>query len=411
MLPEDLSNDLCSLQPHVPRLAVAAKMPFDRKGKPAGAPEFFAGVLESRARLTYTQVFAEVIAEKEAQAGGNNADHSLAVHLSSEIYSMLKSAEKLARLMHGLRHEAGSLDFELPEPEVRMNDADGTLHITAEERNFAHQLIEMFMVAANEAVAGYLTRHGARLPYRVHPLPDLDKLVGLYDLLSRTGLARLDRFAGAGRGNIPGTAYPGPAALPVILDAVKGTDAEFVVARLVLRTMMQARYSLDNEGHFGLASSCYCHFTSPIRRYADLLVHRALKQALGVHGFAPLPERSVLERMLEIVNANEQTAKEAEREILRRLTILFLRGREGEVFDGVVSGVTEWGIYVELNESKCEGLVPLRELDDDYYELDEKNYRLVGRRTKREYRLGQSVTIKVARANLERKQLDFTLAR
>ena len=488
MLPEALSNDLCSLKPGVARLAVVAEMPFDRDGKPAAAPEFSVAVIQSRARLTYDWVFEEVIVSRGGgtirgstpngspspdpslsntsyptvlagvrgsepenvvsgssrcaaatilvasnnsripQSGDFTADLSQApqsgfrkegvrgrkpqgdypLEVSSpDVIPMLKSAERLARLMHGLRQEAGGLDFELPEPEVRLDAAGDHLSIVREERNFAHQLIEMFMVAANEAVAEFLARRGVFLPYRMHPPPDPDKLAGLFELLTRTGLANLDKYTGRGA---RGGAYVSPAALPAILDAARGTDAEFVVSRLVLRTMMQARYSLDNEGHFGLASACYCHFTSPIRRYADLLVHRALKHALGLEGFGPLPERGRLEDMLDIVNANEQVSKEAEREMLRRMTVLLLRERVGEVFDGVVSGVTDFGIFVELTEVMAEGMIPLAALADDYYDYFPERQELLGRGTRQRFYLGLALKVRLVEANLRLLEINLALA-
>ena len=451
MLPEALSNDLCSLKPGVARLAVVAEMPFDRAGKPAAAPEFSVAVIQSRARLTYDWVFKEVVEDrgggdptpplahigvesgsgeivspfplgtadstlfqapqsgfrKEGVRGRKpQGDYPLEVS-SPDVIPMLKSAERLARLMHGLRQEAGGLDFELPEPEVRLDAAGDHLSIVREERNFAHQLIEMFMVAANEAVAEFLARRGGFLPYRTHPPPDPDKLAGLFELLTRTGLTSLDKYTGRGA---RGGAYVSPAALPAILDAARGTDAEFVVSRLVLRTMMQARYSLDNEGHFGLASACYCHFTSPIRRYADLLVHRALKHALGLEGFGPLPERGRLEDMLDIINADEQVSKEAEREMLRRMTVLLLRERVGEVFDGVVSGVTDFGIFVELTEVMAEGMIPLAALADDYYDYFPERQELLGRGTRQRFYLGLALKVRLVEANLRLLEINLALA-
>ena len=417
MLPEALSNDLCSLKPAVPRLAVVAKMNFDRAGKIAAAPEFFVAVIQSRARLTYTWVFSQLDAANQDSPGENSASPAPAPGFMpvpelpapdlAGIIAMLRRAETLAKLMLTLRREAGSLDFELPEPEARVSAQDGTLSIVAEERNFAHQLIEMFMVAANEAVAVFLARHGASFPYRVHPLPDPDKLVGLFDLLTRTGLTQLDKLMGkqaAQRGF-----YPGPGVLPGILNAAQGTAAEFVVSRLVLRSMMQARYSLDNDGHFGLASNCYCHFTSPIRRYADLLVHRALKHALATPGFAPLPDKIRLEDMLDIINADEQTAKTAEREILRRMTVLLLRDQVGEVFDGVVSGVTDFGIFVELTETMAEGMIALTSLADDYYDYFPERQELMGRGTRQRFHLGLPLKVRLVEANLRQLEINLEL--
>ena len=461
MLPEALSNDLCSLRPNTPRLAMAARMPFDGEGRPSGGAEFCAAVIQSRARLTYTQVFNEVIDPEgaarplrdlpapgakpldpdgesagvgknvigdnvstpqpvgfrrgEGPGEGNPKGHSPlgfpspGRFPSPELITMLKSAEKLARLMHGLRREAGGLDFELPEPEVRIAADGETLSIAREERNFAHQLIEMFMVATNEAVAAFLTRRGAALPYRVHPPPDPEKLEGFFEVLARTGLVRVADFTGgggrAGRGAF--SFNLGIKTLASILEAAQGTDAEFVVSRLMLRSMMQARYALDNEGHFGLASACYCHFTSPIRRYADLLTHRALKAALRLPGFGPLPEREILEDMLDTTNSNERVSKEAEREILKRMTVFLLKDRVGEVFDGVISGITEFGVFVELTEIMAEGMVPLEALGGDYYDYFPERQELLGRGGRQRYYLGMSMRVRLVEASLRRLEINL----
>ncbi len=383
MFPFALSNNLCSLNPDVPRLCMVAEMAFDDRGNMTDET-FYAAVMRSHMRLTYAQVFRAMqgdAAEREAMG---------------ELWPMVAEAEALARAINARRSERGSLDFDLPEPEILFNLYGETTDIRPKVRTFAHQLIEEFMVAANEAVARLLQAREAACLYRVHPAPDKDKLANLFKLLARTDLGdKLPRET-----DVQG--------LQQLLAAAEGTDLEFLVSRLTLRTMMQAKYLPGNLGHFGLASECYCHFTSPIRRYADLVVHRSLKAVLGA-GPAYAPGEKALTKIGGHLSDRERVAMDAEREILKRLTVLYLRERVGEVFTGVVSSLADFGFWVELNEVLAEGLVRLSSMDDDYYGYLPERQEIVGQRTGKRYCLGQTVRVELSDVVLSRQEINLSL--
>jgi ribonuclease R len=385
MFPEALSNGLCSLNPRVPRLAMVAEVYFYADGTP-GKSRFYPAVIESKARLTYGQVNRAVLQKDPHER-----------KLLGPVLPMLEQAEQLARVLKRRRRDRGSLDFDLPEPEIIFNIYGETVDIGRRVRHFGHQMIEEFMIAANEAVARFLTEKETGLLYRVHPAPDIDKLENFFKLMRGTALAH----------KVPPQA--GAAQLQTLLHAAEGTEQEFLVNRLALRTMMQARYTPDLEGHFGLASECYCHFTSPIRRYADLVVHRALKHALGLAGATPPPAPRTLLRIGDQLNIRERAGMEAEREILKRITVLYLRDRVGEEFSGVISGVSDFGFWVELGEVMAEGLVRLSLLHDDYYEFIPERQELMGERTGRTFRLGQSVRVLLSGINVPRLEVDLEL--
>lgn len=377
MFPEALSNGLCSLRPHVPRLAMVVDTPYSLDGEP-GKPSLYNAVIESQARLTYNQVQA-------ALDGSPDKD-------TEPLMPMLHDAEALAQLFLKRRTERGCLDFDIPEAQVRMVEDIVSVH--AGTRLFSHRLIEEFMIAANERVAEYLGARERVFPYRIHPQPDERKLETLRNLLAHTSL--VDR-------------------LPKDLDqkglqrlthAADGTDMEFLVNRLVLRTMMQAQYSPDNGGHYGLASEAYCHFTSPIRRYADLLVHRSLKRLLA--GEAESMDMDEVQGICEGLNSLERKAMEAEREIQKRASILALEDRVGETMRGVISGVADFGFWVELLDMPVDGLVRLATLDD-YYVYDPERQDLLGQRTGKTFSMGQTLNVVLDVVSLERVEINFTL--
>lgn len=394
MLPEVLSNGLCSLRPGEDRLVMAARIGFDERGEPRTAA-FFPGLIRSRARLVYEEVQAAFDAASAGEAsypGGAKAG----------LPEWLPGARVLAELLLRRRQERGSLDFDLPEARFIVDPSEGRVtNIVRRERLFAHRLIEEFMLAANEAVARFLTEKGVPFPCRVHPAPDPDRLQALFRTLAATGLVSPARLAEWS----PRGGAPDPKALRGILTEARGTPREYLVGRLVLRSMMQARYSPDAGEHFGLASPCYCHFTSPIRRYADLLVHRALRHALGED--QPVVSGGKLLAFADQCNARERAATEAEREIARRFGCLLLRDRVGEVFPGIISGVSEFGFFVELDAMPVEGMVRLETIRDDWFEYDPDRQELIGVGTGRRFRLGQRTTVRLADVHVGRLEINL----
>jgi len=384
MLPERLSNGLCSLNPAVPRLAMVAEIDFSAKGIP-GRTDFYPAVIESKARLTYAQVNRGLLLGDEAER-----------QAMAKVLPMLTTAETLARAINAVRADRGSLDFDLPEPEILFNFQGEAQDIRPKVRHFGHQIVEEFMIAANEAVARFLTEKGAPVLYRVHPEPDPTKLEALFALLGRTDLAT----------KLP--AKPGAGDLAGVLRDVSGSDLDFLVSRLALRTMMQASYSPKNDGHFGLASTCYCHFTSPIRRYADLVVHRSLKRAITGQAF-PEKGSARLQKVAEYISRRERVAMEAEREILKRVTVLFLSDKVGRQFTGVIGSLADFGFWVELKEVMAEGMVRLSSLSDDYYTFLPERHELLGERTGRRFRLGQSVCVELTGVDMGRLSVDLGL--
>lgn len=379
MLPERLSNGLCSLRPGVPRLAMAVDLTIDRHGKLLAAHPVEA-VIQSAARLTYTAVQRFVDGEKTA--------------IPATLHPMLTAAARLTQVLWQQRLSRGTLDLDIPEAVIHEAE-DGSVSVTSRPRLFAHRMVEECMIAANEAVARMLEDHHRPFPYRIHPAPDPAKLEALFTHLLGSGIiAEVPRVLDL-------------RALQTLLAAVHDTPHEELVHRLVLRSLMQAAYAPTNEGHFGLASMAYCHFTSPIRRYADLLTHRALK-ALIHNAPSPLSEEE-LGPLCEAINACERRAVEAERDMARRAAILALQGREGEVMEGIVSGVAEFGFWVELASIPVDGMVRLATLDE-YWSFDPQRQELLGTRSGQRIGLGDRIQVVLLEASIARAELNFTLA-
>lgn len=376
MFPPALSNGLCSLQPGVPRLAMVVESIYSAQGRPKNTL-FYPAVISSHARLTYTQV----------QTCLDGEPHTL----PQSVAPMLGIARDLAQIFLKHRISRGCLDFDIPEMTVHVTK--GQVEITSTQRLFSHRLIEEFMIATNERVAEYLAEHERIIPFRIHPAPNEQKLETLNNLLARTTLAN----------QLPRSLDQ--AGLQHLAQIAQGTDQEYLVSRLILRSMMQAQYSPENDGHYGLASKAYCHFTSPIRRYADLLVHRSIKQVLDQKSETTTPEK--LQILCDQINASERKALEAEREIQKRAAILALKSRIGEEMRGIISGVSDFGFWVELLDMPTvDGLVRLASLDD-YFIYDPDRQDLLGQHTGQIYALGQTVMVILEAVSLERLEINF----
>jgi ribonuclease R len=388
MFPGELATGLCSLNPHVDRLVQSCLMEVDRHGEVVRY-ELHDGVICSDARMTYTEVNA-ILTEGDAETRARYEPLVPQFELMHELFGVL----------HARRQRRGSVDFDLPEPEVLL-DADGLIeNIVASERNVAHRLIEEFMLLANETVARHLDDLGWPAVYRVHEKPDPLKVAEFEEFIGTLGYSLA---------TTPESVRPRH--FQRLVERMRGRPEEKPIAFLMLRTMQKARYDVANLGHFGLAASCYTHFTSPIRRYPDLLVHRALRacrtQVLTDEERADRVDE--LSEMARVSSDRERRADEAERELLQWKQVRFMADKVGEEFDGYVTGVAAFGLFVELADHFVEGLVHVSSMADDYYRFVERAHQLRGENTHKTYRLGDRVLVQVVRADLERRQIDLGL--
>ena len=387
MLPERLSNDLCSLVPNQDRPAFTAMLSFDAKGKRIGE-KYARSLIKSCRRFTYTTI-NQLLYLQDPEVRAAHAD----------LMPMLEHAKNLVALLKHRRSERGSLDFNIPEPQVTL-DGDKVASITLAERNQAHLLIEDCMLAANEAVAETLARARKPVLYRIHERPDPAKLDAFTDAAKALGLF-LPQFE------------VDPAWFAQVIKQAHNSPTEYIVNNLLLRTMQQARYSPENTGHFGLAAEYYLHFTSPIRRYPDLVAHRALQSLLAgqtEHAPSPIPGegKTLAEAGLHLSQC-ERKAIEVERNVHARCSALFLMDRIGETFGAIISGVTAFGLYLTLDESYISGMVPLTSMTDDYYLHDARRHRLIGERSNRMRQLGDHVEVRLDHVDLLNKRLSFSL--
>lgn len=387
MLPKVLSNGICSLNPNEDRLTLSCEMEIDQKGNVIHH-QIYESVINSKARMIYDDVSDILECQNEEL-----------IDRYRDIYDDLLLMGELAGILREKRKEKGSLDFDFDEAEILLNDDEIPVDIGIEERRLANRMIEEFMLVANLTVAEHFFWMEYPFIYRVHEKPDTDKVTELKTFLAGFGI------------NLPGNPDNiHPKALNDILLEITGKPYENIVSTVILRSMKKAFYSTSCDGHFGLSFKYYCHFTSPIRRYPDLMIHRIIKSSIT--GAADAELLSKYKRDAEIAaetaSLTERKAQEMEREVEKMKKAQYMKEKIGQVFDGIISGVTNFGIYVQLPDT-IEGMVRLDTLRDDFYDYEDGQYRVIGRQSRNIYALGDAVTVKVIGASPEERQIDFEI--
>jgi ribonuclease R len=389
MFPSELSTGLCSLNPHVDRLVQSCFMEIDRKGAVVRY-EMHDGVIHSDARMTYTDVNA-ILTAKDPEVTARYR----------QLVPLFEQMEDLFGILNRRRRRRGSIDFDLKEPEIILDDQGMVEAIIALERNVAHRIIEEFMLVANETVAEHLDGKNVPTLYRIHEDPDPLKVAEFEEFVSTLGYTLSTD-----------PEHVQPKHFQKLVERMRGTPEEKPIAFLMLRTMQKARYAEENLGHFGLAAKSYTHFTSPIRRYPDLIVHRTLRESR--HG--KMEEQLVARREEEMpeiarhTSERERRAADAERELVQWKKVRFMADKVGEEFEGYVTGVSAFGLYIELIEHFVEGMVHVSTMADDYYRFIEKAHIVKGENTGQVYRLGDKVRVQVIKVDMERRQVDLGLA-
>ncbi|WP_372831734.1 ribonuclease R [Pontibacterium sp.] len=407
MLPELLSNGLCSLNPHVDRLAMVCEMTISESGN-LSSYKFYEAVIQSHARLTYTKV-GKMLMEAESDEGQRlRAEYN-------EVVPHLESLHSLYRGLRAARDTRGAIDFETTETRIMFGEARKIEKIVPVTRNDAHKLIEECMLCANVATARFLSKLKVPSLYRVHEGPKEQKLTSLRAYLGELGL------------NLGGGEEPSPSDYQLLAEQIEGRPDRHVIQTMMLRSMRQAVYSPDNKGHFGLAYTAYTHFTSPIRRYPDLMVHRAIRAMIH----SSKEDRTIgrpdefslnmdfqygysMEQMLQLgehCSMTERRADDATRDVVAWLKCEYMQDQVGEEFDGVISAVTGFGVFVELEDVFVEGLIHVTALPGDYYNFDAAKQRLVGERTRKNFRLGDRLRVQVVRVDLDERKIDFELVK
>ncbi len=386
MLPAELSNGICSLNPGVDRLAFTVMMDIDSTGK-VKDHEIFESVIRVTERMTYSNVY-KILAFEDSEL----------MERYSDLVEDFRLMEELAQILRNRRMSRGSLDFNFEEAKVILDDEGKPVDVRAREITIANRIIEEFMLICNETVAEHFFWANAPFVYRIHEDPDTDKMASFAEFVHNLGY------------HVKGINKIHPGALQELLFRVKDKKEERIINTVMLRSLKKARYSHENAGHFGLAAKHYCHFTSPIRRYPDLIIHRIMKEyirnGMSEARFDYLNE--VLPEIARQCSERERAAEEAERETVELKKVEYMKQREGEIFEGIVSNVTSFGIFVELDNT-VEGLVRLSSMHDDYYIYNEKNYCVIGERTKKTYKIGDAVTVRLENADIATRKIEFTI--
>jgi ribonuclease R len=388
MFPSELATGLCSLNPHVDRLVQSCLMEVDRRGHVVRY-EMHDGVINSDARMTYTAVNA-ILTDRDPQ--------TMAQY--KELVPLFEQMRDVFEILNARRRRRGSIDFDLPETEVILSEYGEIEAIVPAERNIAHRLIEEFMLLANETVAGHLVEHGVPSLHRVHEAPDVKKVAEFEAFIEPLGYG----LGATGRSVTPKN-------FQKLIDRIRGTPEERPIAAVMLRTMQKARYDATSLGHFGLAAEHYTHFTSPIRRYPDLVVHRTLRESRrGQMTDARREElQDELPETAQHTSDMERRADDAERELLQWKKVRFMADKVGDEYEGYITGVAPFGLFIELIEHFVEGLVHISSMADDYYRFVEQQHVLSGENTKKIYRLGDKVRVQVVRVDMERRQVELGL--
>jgi ribonuclease R len=388
MFPSELATGLCSLNPNVDRLVQSCLMEVDRRGAVVRY-ELHDGVIHSAARMTYTEVHA-ILTERDPET----------MTRYRTLVPLFESMRELFEILNRRRHRRGSIDFDLKEPEIVLDDEGMVEAIIAAERNIAHRIIEEFMLLANETVAQHLSDRDVPTLYRVHEDPDPLKVEEFEEFVSTLGYS-----LGAPPNDVK------PRHFQKLVEKMHGTPEEKPIAFLMLRTMQKARYDEQNRGHFGLAAKSYTHFTSPIRRYPDLIVHRTLRESRHDRMNADRKDELIddLPEMARHTSDRERRADDAERELVQWKKVRFMADKVGDEFEGYITGVAAFGLFIELIEHFVEGLVHVSTMADDYYRFVERAHILRGENTGRVYRLGDKVSVQVIKVDMERRQVDLGL--
>ncbi|NRF92549.1 ribonuclease R [Paenibacillus frigoriresistens] len=390
MLPHRLSNGICSLNPRVDRLTMSCEMEFDENLKVVNH-EIFTSVIKTSERMTYTNVRKLLTGEAEPEI----------VEKYAYLMEDFKRMEELAARLRSRRMKRGAIDFDFEESKIIVDSEGKPTDIVKRERSVAEMMIEEFMLAANETVAEHFSWMKVPFLYRVHEDPDSEKLMNFMEFVTNFG------YSVKGKGN-----SVHPRALQALLEEIKGTPEETVLSKIMLRSMKQARYDAQSLGHFGLAAEFYSHFTSPIRRYPDLIIHRVIREVLESGGTLSDKRHEYLSsRMSDIAQQSserERVAVDAERETEALKKAQYMLDKVGEEFEGIISSVTGFGMFVELDNT-VEGLIRLSDLTDDYYNFHERQFALIGERTSKIYRIGDEIKIRVARVNMDEHTIDFEL--